>query len=147
MSEEDKRAIESVESMFGDITIEELIKDKDFNITIFSLGILDILRVIAIVENLQEEIKEKSTIIMAGAEKVKQLEKEIQRLEKDNDTLSELVIVNEDKVIKELDLISKDKIREIFQFYIERDSLFNDDTHKMAVIRLKDVLKELLEEK
>lgn len=147
MSEEDKRAIESVESMFGDITIEELIKDKDFNITIFSLGILDILRVIAIVENLQEEIKEKSTIIMAGAEKVKQLEKEIQRLEKDNDTLSELVIVNEDKVIKELDLISKDKIREIFQFYIERDSLFNYDTHKMAVIRLKDVLKELLEEK
>lgn len=60
----------------------------------------------------QKEIEEKTTIIMAGAEKVKQLEKEIQRLEKDNDTLSELVIVNEDKVIKELDLISKDKIRE-----------------------------------
>lgn len=42
--------------------------------------------------------------------------------------------------------ISKDKIREIFQFYIERDSLFNDDAHKMAVIRLKDVSQELLEE-
>ena len=42
--------------------------------------------------------------------------------------------------------ISKDKIREIFQFYIERDSLFNDNPHKMAVIRLKDVLEELLEE-
>mgnify|MGYP003299918690 CR=1 FL=1 len=42
--------------------------------------------------------------------------------------------------------ISKAKIREIFQFYIERDSLFTDDTHKMAVIRLKDILQELLEE-
>ena len=44
------------------------------------------------------------------------------------------------------DYIRKDKIREIFHFYIERDSLFNDDAHKMAVIRLKDVLQELLEE-
>ena len=44
------------------------------------------------------------------------------------------------------DYVSKDKIREIFQFYIERDSLFNDDPHKMAVIKLKDVLEELLEE-
>ena len=99
------------------------------------------------IKDQQKEIEEKTTIIMAGAEKVKQLEKEIQRLEKDNDILSELVIVNEDKVIKELDLISKDKIREIFRFYIERDSLFNNDAHKMAVIRLKDVLQELLEEK
>ena len=42
--------------------------------------------------------------------------------------------------------IPRYKIREIFQFYIERDSLFNDNPHKMAVIRLKDVLEELLEE-
>ena len=44
------------------------------------------------------------------------------------------------------DCVSKKQIREIFQFYIERDSLFNDDPHKMAVITLKNVLKELLEE-
>lgn len=72
----------------------------------------------------QKEIEEKTTIIMAGAEKVKQLEKEIQRLEKDNDTLSELVIVNEDKVIKELDLISKDKIRELKE-KVEKEMINN----------------------
>ena len=92
----------------------------------------------------QKEIEEKSTIIMAGAEKVKQLEK-------GNQSLMESRIKWKNRYYKEKaknkECISKDKIREIFQFYIERDSLFNDDAHKMAVIRLKDVLQELLEEK
>lgn len=58
LSEEEKEAIESVKSMFGDITIEELIKDKNFHITIYSLGILDILKVIAIVDKYQKEIED-----------------------------------------------------------------------------------------
>lgn len=65
-------------------------------------------------------------------------QKEIEELKEKNNQLSDY--------LNDSYYVSADKIREMFQFYIERDSLFNDDTHKMAVIRLKDVLKELLEE-
>lgn len=57
MNEKEKQALESVKSMFEYATIEELIKNKDFNLTIYSLGIIDVLRVIAIVEKQQEEIE------------------------------------------------------------------------------------------
>ena len=93
-----------------------------------------------------EEIEEKTTIIMAGAEKVKQLEKEIKRLEKDNDTLSELVIVNEDKVIKELDLISKDKIREAIKNREIELYADNPENNFIPFDKVIDTLKELLEE-
>lgn len=100
----------------------------------------------AIIIKQQKEIEEKTTIIMAGAEKVKQLEKEIQRLEKDNDTLSELVIVNEDKVIKELDLISKDKIREIIGKYIDIQEHKKYTNQELYGEDLKNMINELLEE-
>ena len=90
------------------------------------------------IKDQQKEIEEKTTIIMAGAEKVKQLEKEIQRLEKDNDTLSELVIVNEDKVIKELDLISKDKIRE----KTKKAKEINWHTPKLVIEYFEELLEE-----
>ena len=57
MSDEEKKAIESVKDMFEDISLEELIKNKDINVTIYSSGILDILRVIGIVERQQKEIE------------------------------------------------------------------------------------------
>ena len=97
-------------------------------------------------ERQQKEIEEKTTIIMAGAEKVKQLEKEIKRLEKDNDTLSELVIVNEDKVIKELDLISKDKIREAIKNREIELYADNPENNFIPFDKVIDTLKELLEE-
>jgi predicted RNase H-like nuclease (RuvC/YqgF family) len=102
------------------------------------------------IKNQQKEIEEKTTIIMAGAEKVKQLEKEIEVLTLDLEEMTKTYNHMKENWVHKLALnsyIRKDKIRETFQFYIERDSLFNDNPHKMAVIRLKDVLKELLEEK
>lgn len=94
--------------------------------------------ILNVIDKQQKEIEEKTTIIMAGAEKVKQLEKEIQRLEKDNDTLSELVIVNEDKVIKELDLISKDKIRE----KIKKAKEIKWHTPKLVIEYFEELLEE-----
>lgn len=87
MSEEEKKALESVKSIFEYATIEELIKNKDINITIYSLGIIDILKVIAIVDKQQEEIKkhEENELILCmdiekQQEKVKQQQKEIENL-------------------------------------------------------------------
>ena len=57
MNKEEKKAIENVKDMFEDISLEELIKNKDINVTIYSSGILDILRVIGIVERQQKEIE------------------------------------------------------------------------------------------
>jgi hypothetical protein len=106
--------------------------------------------ILNLIEKQQKEIEEKTTIIMAGAEKVKQLEKEIEVLTLDLEEMTKTYNHMKENWVHKLALnsyIRKDKIRETFQFYIERDSLFNDNPHKMAVIRLKDVLKELLEEK
>ena len=114
MSEEEKKAIDDLFALthingYIDLYTQKEAKIHTLDLSKWQNGVKVLLNLL---EKQQKEIEEKTTIIMAGAEKVKQLEKEIQRLEKDNDTLSELVIVNEDKVIKELDLISKDKIRE-----------------------------------
>lgn len=108
MNEEEKKALETIKEELQDQ--KQAFKYYKGVLGVYSNGKVEIL--LKLIDKQQKEIEEKTTIIMAGAEKVKQLEKEIQRLEKDNDTLSKLVIVNEDKVIKELDLISKDKIRE-----------------------------------
>ena len=93
---------------------------------------------------------EKDTACRTLSRRIKYLEKENENLYFENDRLrnKQVQVTNiiEPKDITLKNYISEDKIREIFQFYIERDSLFNDDTHKMTVIRLKDVLQELLEE-
>lgn len=39
------------------------------------------------IDNQQKEIEEKTTILLVGAEKVKQLEKEIEKLQKENDEI------------------------------------------------------------
>lgn len=152
MSEEEKKAIEFLKTFIkteidyyklekNDATdILNLIEKQDNKIKFFienEIALKEMNRnQMKIIEKQQKEIEEKATILLAGAEKVKQLEKEIQRLEKDNDTLSELVIVNEDKVIKELDLISKDKIRELLK---------SKDIELTGVISYRE-LEELLEE-
>ena len=82
-------------------------------------------------------------------------QKEIEELKKDNDTLSKLVIVNEDKVIKELDLISKDKIREKIKEQRQKYFDIHDEKHSINEICFEstkvegavEVLKELLEKK
>ena len=145
MSEEEKMAkLELNRYIYG----KQLSKDDIADY----LGIL-----FNLIDNQQKEIEEKTTILLAGAEKVKQLEKEIQRLEKDNDTLSELVIVNEDKVIKELDLISKDKIREKIKAFqdVKKEIIKNENKLLKASITYdivrndycEKMLQELLEEK
>ena len=93
----------------------------------------EIARLKEIIEDQQKEIKKEKSRIMELAELLDKQENEIKFLKGELE-------------IQEGCSINKDKIREIFQFYIERDSLFNDNPHKMAVIRLKDVLEELLEE-
>ena len=87
---------------------------------------------------------------------IEKQQKEIEELKKDNDTLSELVIVNEDKVIKELDLIRKDKIREkINQFREVKKEILKNENELQRVSITYDIirndycekmLKELLEE-
>lgn len=101
-------------------------------------------------------IKDKTArqILVSAYNKLERQQKEIKKEKSRIMELAELLDKQESEIkslYQELEIqkgcsISKDKIKEIFQFYIERNSLFNDDTHKMAVIRLKDVLQELFEE-
>lgn len=170
LSEEEKEAIESVKSMFGDITIEKLIKDKIFNITICSLGILDILRVIAIVGNLQKEIEEKTTILLAGAEKVKQLEKGNRSLmesrikwknryykekEKEQNLIFQLKDEEKELIKVTQNIISKDKImakieeleKKAEEMKYDYDvSYAEEDLFNKNVKFFKEQMQELLEE-
>ena len=73
---------------------------------------------------------------------IEKQQKEIEELKKDNDTLSELVIVNEDKVIKELDLISKDKIREkINQFREVKKEILKNENELQRVSITYDIIR------
>lgn len=92
-----------------------------------------------LIENQQKEIEEKSTIIMAGAEKVKQLEKEIKELKEKNTQLT--------NYLNDSYYISADEIREIIAEY--QKQLKSADTERTAIMlsNFIMVLNNLLEEK
>ena len=104
--------------------------------------------ILNVIEKQQKEIEEKTTIIMAGAEKVKQLEKEIEKLKEKNKTLESLLQGNLYELYlyyKELaskyqaNSISKDKIRE----KIKKAKEIKWHTPKLVI----EYFEELLEEK
>ena len=95
--------------------------------------------ILNVIEKQQKETEEKTTILLAGAEKVKQLEKEIEALEIIHNTYKEM--------IEENNYISKDKIREIIAEY--KKQLQSADTERTAIMlsNFIMVLNDLLEEK
>lgn len=72
MSEEEKKIIDRINRSYDDNTQYVEASAKDWNC------------IVHLIRNQQKEIEEKNTIIMAGAKKVKQLEKEIEELKKQN---------------------------------------------------------------
>ena len=78
MSGKEKKAIENVKDMFEDISLEELIKNKDITVTIYSSGILDILRVIGIVERQQKEIEKLRNKNNKWKDKINKLKEEVE---------------------------------------------------------------------
>ena len=94
--------------------------------------------ILNVIEKQQKETEEKTTILLAGAEKVKQLEKEIEALEIIHNTYKEM--------IEENNYISKDKIREIIAEY--KKQLQSADTERTAIMlsNFIMVLNDLLEE-
>lgn len=141
LSEQEKNAIESVKSMFGDITIEELIKDKDFKTTIYSLGILDILIVIAIVDKLQKETEREKQYSDFYKDLCNKQQKEIEDLKTNYKRLQNTEAVHHI-------YIKKDKIREKIK-ELEKIEPADDDYNfelQNDIHSKIDVLKELLEE-
>lgn len=55
MNKEDKKALESVKDMFSEVTMKDIDEQK---ITIYGAAMLDVIRVLTIVEKQQEQIKE-----------------------------------------------------------------------------------------
>ena len=118
LSEEEKKAIEWLE------------KANYFSARLYAPTILNL------IEKQQKEIEEKSTILLAGAEKVKQLEKEIEELKEKNAQLT--------NYLNDSYYVSADKIREILKDLEEFDTnFFNASTLKEAI---KNSLNNLLEE-
>lgn len=91
------------------------------------------------IKNQQKEIEEKTTIIMAGAEKVKQLEK-------GNRSLMESRIKWKSRYYKEKaknkNYISKDKIRETLKKYDKDIAWANADDHYYFVNYINELLEE-----
>lgn len=68
MKKEDKKALESVKDMFADVTIEDIDEQK---ITIYGVAMLDVIRVLNLVEEQQKEIEDLengdlTTVYMSG---------------------------------------------------------------------------------
>lgn len=123
MSEEEKRAIE---------TLEEVASD-DFDTLGDDISPKMAQNILNVINKQQKEIAEKTTIIMAGAEKVKQLEKEIKEMREE---LQMYVDVQNNDIHN---YISKDKIREKIKELEEKSDYWNCDEIQ--------VLQELLEDK
>jgi hypothetical protein len=134
MIEEEKKAIEWLK------------KAEFFSERLYAPVILNL------IEKQQKEIEEKTTIIMAGAEKVKQLEKEIEELKLDLEEMTKTYNHMKENWVHKLALnsyIRKDKIRELIEKYEQdykrqdKEELFN--LTKITAGKLS-ALNELLEE-
>ena len=133
MSEEEKKAYDIL-LMLKYFTQEK--EDKQAIITILEL-----------VDKQQKEIEEKTTIIMVGAEKVKGLEKEIEELKFKNRIriLGKYGDVSLEELIKDK-FISKDKIKEIINKYVDIEEQLNYSSNELFGEELTNMIIELLEE-
>lgn len=122
------------------IAVQELIKR-------YIQSKLTIGRIQGIIKKQQKEIEEKTTILFAGAEKVKQLEKEIEELQIIADDIKGHNIVYIDTPEFEEKFISKDKIREKIQDLKETISRMDiEDIGRMLREEQILILEEILEE-
>lgn len=147
MTDEEKKALETLKEVASDEfdTLGDDISPK------MAENILNV------IDKQQKEIEEKTTILLAGAEKVKQLEKEIEELKS---KYKDLFFQNFElweknifpmKAIRE-DYISKDKIREKLKELEEQFKKYENEGLSGFVSKIDkgtriEVLKELLEEK
>lgn len=99
MNDEEKKAINQLKADTNFYDYE--LKNGNYIYELFKIEVYkkDVDVTLNLIEKLQKEIEEKTTIIMAGAEKVKQLEKDLKKQE-----------------VKE-NYIPKDKIREKIENY------------------------------
>ena len=139
LSEEEKKAI-------------ELLRNKNTEYYYRFIDVRDaVSTLLNLIDNQQKEIEEKSTIIFAGAEKVKQLENEIKDLKETNEDNAEKSLLN-DIFIKK-NYISKDKIRELLKKLRKEEDRIEkldyraepEEAIDVVLLRIAD-LQELLEE-
>ena len=142
MSEEEKKAIEYIKEFRNEVF--EGVGNK----SIMAKNI-DIL--LNLIDNQQKEIEEKSTIIFAGAEKVKQLEKEIEELKKENKEIRDWKYVIDNPIdldkLKELDIIKikgKEYISKSIYNELEKDkkALVNNYSNVLGEFIPKDKIRE-----
>lgn len=144
MSEEEKEAIKIIEETH-DMLVNPKLREEKYTTDDFEKAFYV---VIMLIRKQQKEIEEKTTILLAGAEKVKQLEK-------GNRSLMESRIKWKNRYYKEKaknkECISKDKIREIIEHYnIELEHIKNGEefeNEKPMYYWGKVALENLLEEK
>lgn len=147
MNKEEQKAIETLKEVASDNfdTLGDDISPK------MAQNILNV------INKQQNEIKEKTTILLAGAKKVKQLEKEIEERDKYNITtlpfeeLKEMIEQNKNISIFGKEYISKDKVKETIEHYNnELEHIKNGEefeNEKPMYYWGKVALEELLEEK
>ena len=145
MTEEEKKAIENVKNMFEGITIDSL--NKKSKMTIYCLGIADILLFINAFDKQQEEIEkheENELILCMDIEKRK---KEIEELKQEKAKLKYDLKNNYiDKGIVVKNFISKDKIREkIKELEQIQNTALTGTTIEIMDYKIT-ILKQLLEE-
>lgn len=90
----------------------------------------------------KKEIEEKSTIIMAGAEKVKQLEKKIEAKEMEHQYDQNMIDDLKGEMVH--DWIHKDKIRRIINKYVDIDEHLKYNNQELYGEDLKNMINELL---
>ena len=143
MSEEEKKAI-------------ELLRNKNTEYYYRFIDVRDaVSTLLNLIENQQEEIEEKSTIILAGAEKVKQLEKEIEELKKENKEIRDWKYVIDNPIdldkLKELDIIKikgKEYISKSIYNELEKDkkALVNNYSNVLGEFIPKDKIREKIKD-
>lgn len=143
MNEEEKKAFEYSKNCLMKITL-------GINCE-FDVNILDTL--LNIIKKLQKENEEKTTILLAGAEKVKQLEKENKKLKEDRNNNNEMVALARNEVLnymtgyedgKKHKMTATAQVVENQQYYIIQKQMEKYEEHIKRLKKENEKLKNKL---
>lgn len=142
MNEEEKKAVKYFYNLRATIDESNMLFDEEINVKHGKETIKQITIILNLVEKLQKENEEKTTILLAGAEKVKQLEKENNRLEEQVE-YDKTHIYTPQTI--ELNFILKSKIEDKIEEL--KINLVNMQGEELLIYESKiEALQELLEE-
>ena len=135
LSDKEKEAFESVKDMFSDVTIKDI---DEQSITIYGVAMLDVIKVLTIVEKKEKEIEKYKNVIYNREFTWKQKYEETFEYVKEN-------FINQDKIKEILGIeenIDNEKLLSLLQTIVDENARLEDIEDRKVQIEYNNVFNK-----